>query len=182
MLTVVVPAQKVFDEDTSTFYDIPETTLHLEHSLLAVSKWESIWQIPFLDNKKQKTPEQVLSYVQCMCLDEVNPMVIKALTRKNVEQINDYLSNKMTATWISESAKNGAKKGSGKVITSELLYYYMSALQIPFTCETWNLQRLIMLIEVASLEQQPAKKMPKNEIISQRNALNKARQAKMRHH
>lgn len=179
MLPITIPEQKVFDEDTSTFYSVQETKLHLEHSLYAISKWESKWKIPFLD-KKEKTPEQIVDYVRCMCLDEdVDPLVFKALTRKNIVSINDYLNDKYTATWITEQKGKAGSKKCNKAITSELIYYYMTALQIPFTADRWNIQRLIMLIEIASIEQQPNKKMPKSANISQRKALNASRKKRL---
>jgi hypothetical protein len=182
MFKVTIREQKIFDEETSTFYDIPETTIRMEHSLLAVAKWESKWKVPFLSETRKQTPEEILDYIRCMCIDEVDPVILKGLGRDNITQITDYMNDEMTATWISDAQKKSGGKKSGKAITSELIYYYMSALHIPFDCEKWNLRRLIMLIEVASLEQQPPKKMPKADNIAKRNSLNQARLAKMRHH
>lgn len=181
MLSIKIPAQKVYDENTSTFYEIKETVLHLEHSLIAISKWEAKWQKPFLDHNTQKTVEEITDYIRCMCTDSeesIDTNVWKALSRRDVKRIEEYISDKMTASTVNNRNKKPQRKA--QVLTSELLYYYMSALGIPFDCESWHFSRLIMLIQIAAAEQQGSQKMPRNEMIAQRNALNKARQAKMR--
>jgi hypothetical protein len=181
MLSIKIPAQKVYDENTSTFYDLKDTVLHLEHSLIAISKWESKWQKPFLDQTTPKTVEEITDYIRCMCVDEeevIDPYIWKALSRRDAKRIEEYISNKMTASTVNNRNKKPQKKA--QVFTSELIYYYMSALGIPFECENWHFSRLMMLIQIAVVEQQGPQKMPRNEMISQRNALNKARQAKMR--
>lgn len=177
-----IPEQQLYDERDSMFYKIPATTLHLEHSLVAISKWEAKWQKPFLDLHTEKTVEEVMDYIRCMCVepeDEYDPRVWLALSRKDVKEIEDYISNKMTASTVTNHGGKGPQRRA-QIITSELLYYYLSAFGIPFDCENWHLARLMMLIQIAAAEQQGGKKMPRNEMISQRNALNKARQAKMR--
>lgn len=180
MFKVTIREQKIFDEETSTFYDIQETTIRMEHSLLAVAKWESKWKVPFLSETRKQTPEEILDYIRCMCIDDIDPVILKGLSRKNIAQITEYMEDTATASWVNNSVNKGQK--NKKVVTSELIYYYMSALNIPFECESWNIKRLIMLIEIASIEQQPPKKMPKGDMIAKRNSLNQARLAKMRHH
>ena len=183
MLTLKIPAQDVYDESTNTFYNIKDTTIHLEHSLLAISKWEAKHQKPFLDNREQKTVDEVIDYIKCMCVDpedSFEPEVWKALSRKDIQKIEKYILDKMTASTVNVHNKSPQRRS--QTITSELLYYYMSALSIPFDCENWHLSRLMMLIQIAAVEQQGPQKMPASEMIAQRNALNKARQAKMIHH
>ena len=181
MFILKIPTQKIYDEATSTFHHIDGITLHLEHSLVAISKWEMKWQKPFLDPNAERTIEEVRDYIKCMCIDDqetLNQDVWKCISRKDIKDIEDYISNKMTASTVNNRNKKSQRKS--QILTSELLYYYLSALNIPFECETWHLSRLIMLLQIAAAEQQTPQKMPKNEMIAQRNALNKARQAKMR--
>lgn len=182
MLTLTIPKQEVYDETTSTFYPIEEQKLHFEHSLYAVSKWESKWHVPFLDGK-EKNMTQIIDYVRCMCLDEdVDPITFKGLTRKNLKTVEEYIANPMTATWIREDKKiqNGQKAPSrGKAITSELLYFYMSQAQIPYECQFWHLNRLVMLIRVSGEELKPKKKMSKKSILEQQRSLNQARRARL---
>ena len=53
-----------FDEKTNTFLTIPGGTIRLEHSLVAISKWEAKWKKPFL-GKDDKTKEEILDYIKC---------------------------------------------------------------------------------------------------------------------
>lgn len=181
-IPIKIPAQKIYDEDTATFYDVKETTIHLEHSLLAISKWEAKWKKPFLDAKTEKSIEEIMDYIRCMCIeseDDVDPIIWKALSRQEVRRIENYISDKMTASTVTQREQKRASSKKQQVITSELLYYYMSELKIPFSCEMWHLGRLMMLIQIASVSQQPNKKMPKGANISQRKALNASRKKRL---
>jgi hypothetical protein len=85
----------------------------------------------------------------------------------------------MTATWFSDDKK---KKASNKrIVTSELIYYWMVALQIPFECQKWHINRLLTLIRVCDEENKPQdkKKRSKREFLSSRAALNAARKKQL---
>ena len=181
MLKITIPGVEQYDPEKNLFYKTKETSLTLEHSLVSLSKWESKWKIPFLNNKNM-TPEQLLDYVRCMTLTQnVDPLVYNALTKENLQDIVSYLEDPMSATTINEhNMKMAGPPGKSKIITSEVIYYWMSALHIPFECQKWHLNRLMMLIRVAAIEQQPPKKMSKAEAIRQQRSLNAARRAK--HH
>lgn len=177
MLTLYVPPREYFDERTETFINIPAQTLELEHSLYAVSKWEAKWHKAFL-GKKPKTQEEMLDYIRCMTLTpNVDPMVYIGLTAENQEQIKEYLENRMSATYLS---KREDEQKSGDTVTSELIFYWMTALQIPFECQHWHLNRLLMLIQVCSVKNQPQKKKGSRSIMRRNSALNAQRRAK--HH
>lgn len=96
------------------------------------------------------------------------------LTAVQFKQINDYISDPMTATTIS----NRNSKPGREIITTEIIYYWMTALGIDFSCQYWHLNRLLMLIQVCSIKNAPSKKMKKNDIYKQNAALNRARRAK----
>lgn len=172
MLTIVIPETEEFDPITSTFTVHKREVLNLEHSLVSLSKWESKWKKPFLTDK-EKTPEETIDYVRCMTVNNnVDPSVYGRLSMSAVQQINDYISDPMTATTFSED-KN--KKKNREVVTAELIYYWMVALQIPFECQKWHLNRLITLIRVCNIKNEPPKKMNKADIYRQNAALNAAR-------
>lgn len=176
MLQITVPATELWDEENETFISTKGQTLQLEHSLISLSKWESKWCKAFL-TKDTKTYEETLDYIKCMTLTQnVDPMVYRCLTRENIDQVNKYIEAPMTATYFSED-KNGKK--SREVVTSELIYYWMIALTIPFECQKWHLNRLLTLIRVCNIKNAPPKKMSKRDIMSRNAALNAARRQQL---
>jgi hypothetical protein len=176
-LSITVPATELFDSRTGDFIETKETVLHLEHSLISISKWESKWHKPYL-SKDGKTREEALDYIRCMTLNSgVDPNVYLGLSESNIEEITKYMSDSMTATTI----KQQNKRPSNETVTSELIYYWMTELNIPFDpCQKWHFSRLLTLIEVCSIKKTPSKKMSKSDILRQNHSLNAARRAK--HH
>ena len=176
MLQITVPERELWDEINEEFISIKETTLQLEHSLVSLSKWESKWCKPFLTNQ-DKTMEETIDYVKCMTLTQkVNPLVYRCLTNENMEAINQYITSPMTATTFNED-KNG--KRNREQVTAEIVYYWMIALNIPFECQKWHLNRLLTLIRVCNIKNQPPKKMSRQEIMSRNAALNAARRKRL---
>lgn len=177
MLELIIPEREMFDARRQEFLYLKEQKLVLEHSLISLSKWESKWKKPFLD-KKQKTIEESIDYVRCMLLNakDVNPTALTLLSDDIFSQINDYIEDSMTATWFND--KNQKKGGSGQVVTSELIYYWMVAFRIPFTCEKWHLNRLLTLIKVCEQKNAPKKRMKRKDIYARNAALNAARKSK----
>lgn len=123
--------------------------------------------------------EELRDYVRCMTLTQnVNPNVYLALTAPMLNDIVAYMNEQQTATWFSNSTDN--KQKNGEVITSELVYYWMTAANIPKECEKWHFSRLMTLIRIAGEKNQPPKKMKKNDIYKQNQALNAMRRAKLK--
>lgn len=176
MLRITVPATELWDEKKQEFVYAKEQTLCLEHSLVSLSKWESKWCKPFL-TKDEKTYEETIDYIKCMTLTQnVPPDTYERLTHDNVAQINNYIDSPMTATTFNERTKRGLNR---EQVTSEVMYYWMVALNIPFECQKWHLNRLITLIRVCNIKNQPNKKMSRRDILSQNAALNAARRKKL---
>lgn len=183
MLKIKIPEQQdqFWDEEKEEFVYRPKLRaceLTLEHSLLSISKWESIWCKPFLQDK-DKSVEEMLSYLECMVVSPANldPEILKRIPQSDFEKVNDYINFPATATTI-----RGSKgKGSSEVITSELIYYWMVALNIPFECQKWHLNRLLTLVRVCEIKNDPKgqKKMTANEIRQDYDKLNEARRRAM---
>ena len=176
MLQITVPETEQWDEALNEFVYTKRQTLALEHSLVSISKWEAKWKKPFL-TEKAKTKAEMTDYVRCMTLTQnVSPDVYLCLTRENYAQITQYIDDQMTATWFSE--RDGGK-GSREQVTSELIYYWMVALNIPFECQKWHLNRLMTLIRICSIKNGKPKKMSGREVMSRNAALNAARRKKL---
>ncbi len=176
MLRITIPATELWDEDKEEFINTKEQTLQLEHSLVSLSKWESKWNKPFL-SKDAKTEEEELDYIKCMTITQnVDPNVYNFMPLNVREEIKEYINAPMTATWFSEDKTS---KSNSEQITSELVYYWMIAQNIPFECEKWHLNRLLTLIKVCNIKSQPPKKMGKKAIMSRNAALNAARRKQL---
>jgi hypothetical protein len=186
MLQITVPEspkREFFNEATNKFYytqATKEQKLQLEHSLISLSKWESKWHKPFLSKKEKKTDEQIRDYVRCMSLTQnVDPNIFNNLSSENITEITDYINDPMTATWF---RKDKTEAPSRETVTSELIYYWMISLNIPFECQKWHLNRLLTLIQVCNIKNAPSKKVNKSEILARNHALNAERRAKMHSH
>lgn len=173
MLTVTILGTEYFDESKQEFVYPESIELRLEHSLVSLSKWESKFEKPFL-GKADKSPEELLWYVQAMTLTkDVSPDVYERLTKENIEDINTYITAKMTATTFSERGQ----KPTREIITAELLYYWMIALNVPFECQYWHLSRLLTLIKVCNVKNAPAQKVNKRDAMQRQRELNAQRRA-----
>jgi len=171
MLKIIIPAIELYDEVKNEFITVKEQGLQLEHSLVSLSKWESKWRKPFLI-KDKKTYEESVDYIRCMTLTQnIDPDIYDRLTQKNVTQVYNYIENPMTATTFSK--RNGPK--NREVITAEIIYYWMISLHIPFECQKWHLNRLLTLINVCNIKNEPPKKTNTKQLMNQNTALNAAR-------
>lgn len=170
MLQISIPAQEYFDERTEEFINIKAYTLQLEHSLISISKWEAKWCKPFLGNE-EKTEEETIDYIRCMTITQnVDPMAYNAIPESELEKVKAYMHAPMTATWFNDRDK---KPPNRKVITSELVYYWMIANSVPIECEKWHFNRLMTLLRICGEKSQPPKKMTKSDrrsLMAQRRA------------
>lgn len=190
MLTIRVPDKEFWDSEKNQFCYIKGQELQLEHSLISLSKWESKWHVPFLNddkrNKVQKTNEMMVDYIRCMTINKVaDDRIYYCLTPENKTAIDDYMKDPMTATTFSNRPVNNGKPTvnvSGSFTTAEILYYEMYELGIPHEWEKRHLNRLLTLIRVMAEKKEQAnnpKKMSRNEIANQQRALHAARR---KHH
>ena len=174
MLKITVQEEEYYNETTETFETVGAVELELEHSLISLSKWESKFKKPFLSSES-KTPEELVYYIEAMIISPNCPTnLFEMLSQQNVTQINEYIESSESATTF---GKMPERKGRGEVITSELIYYWMVAFNIPFECEYWHLNRLFALVRICNIKNSPEKKMSRNEISNRNRELNAIRRA-----
>lgn len=179
MMLLDIAGSEYFNDKTQEFFYTEPCQVKLEHSLLAVSKWESKWKTSFLSEREMRkmTSQQLADYFICMEVEPpTEPRWVFALTPVQTEAIIKYISEEQTATTFYSFRKD--RTINNKTITSELIYYWMVSLGIPFACETWHLSRLLTLIHVASIKGQTGKKMSKLEIMKSNAELNEERKRK----
>jgi hypothetical protein len=177
MLSIYVSSIELFDEDAQEFLSKPGFVLELEHSLVSLSKWESTFEKPFL-GPKEKTTEEILSYIKAMIISKNPPGdVLDRLSKKNLDDISNYIDAKMSATWFNDPP--GSLSKSREIITAELIYYWMIHFNIPIQFETWHLNRLFTLIKICNIKQTPPKKMTRGEVMARNRALNEQRRAQL---
>lgn len=178
MLKVNVPSVELFNEKENRFEYTKPVTFTIEHSLVSISKWESKWCKSFIFTQN-KTGEELIDYVRCMTLTQnVDPNVYYLIPETEFEKIRAYMDAPMTATTFTELEET--QNPVPRKITSEEIYYWMIALNIPFECQKWHLNRLLTLIRVCAIKNAPQKKMSDAEIRAQHRAVNSKRRAQAR--
>lgn len=153
--------------------DLPAVRLTLEHSLLSMSKWESIHEKPFF-GREAKTQEETVSYVTQMILEDDYPVdYFSRLTEAQFKQIAEYINAKRSATTFGPEPQ---QRGQAEAITSELIYYWLVQFNIPFhPTETWHLSRTMTLIKIAGIKQSKPKKMNRQQLAEHYRQLNEQR-------
>lgn len=181
----------VIKDDTQTY-----GTLKLEHSLVAIAKWEAIYHKSFLSTK-EKSATEMLEYIRCMTINSnVGLDVYAHLSLEDLNAIKDYISDRHTATtfgksWMDEVKEEEDRKRGRKeeIITAELVYYWMIANNIPVEFQKWHIERLLALIRVCAIKNKPPedKKAKRKRLsaenqqslLAKRQALNAERKAKL---
>lgn len=179
MLTITVPGVQSWNEVTETFVTSNDAVLNLEHSLVSLSKWEARFEKPFLSGEDKST-EEVFGYFNAMSLDgDIDPEVLGRLTQENVQSINQYIESKMTATWFRETEK--PRGFNSEVITSEIMYHWIVALNIDWQAQYWHLNRLITLVKTINEKNKAAsdtkRRAPTSGELADRQALMAKRRA-----
>lgn len=179
MTEIVIPKYQQITDDFEVI-DCPGFTLKIEHSLLAISKWESKFKKPYLE-QKEFTYDEFVYYVECMVLnpEDIPPDGLKMLTMDSAKEIQAFIEDKPSATVIKR--KDDKPKANKRFTTSELIYAYMAQARIPYSAETWNIYRLLNVLEIISIDSNPdKKKVSKADTLRKYRAMNQARRAKRR--
>lgn len=179
MLQLRIPAHEYFDESKNEFVHTNEYELVLEHSLVSVAKWESKWHKPFM-GKTPKTNEETFDYIRCMTINQhVCCIDYTLIPPAIISRIEAYIADPMTATTFARPEEKATNK---EVITAEIIYYWMIAFNIPSEYQKWHLNRLLTLINVCSIKNQPPKKLTaadRKKMLADRKRMNDERKAKL---
>lgn len=175
MLEIEIGKAEYYDEKTEHFIKPPTKKVKLEHSLRSLAKWESKWKKAFL-SIKNITHEEFVDYVRCMEVTGlIDPNIFKYLTDEQMNIVDAYIADKMTATTIH---RRGPQKPSRETVTAEVIYFWMIQYGIPPDYDKWHLNRLLTLIEVCSVKGGPQKKMSRKEQLAEQRAINASRKSK----
>lgn len=176
MLQLIILGEEFYNEETETFINSESILLELEHSLVSLSKWESIYEKPFLGSG-QKSREETMGYVMAMILTPNVPEdILSRFKNEHVQKVNAYIESKQSATTFGTMPEQ-KHKSSGETITAELIYYWMVAFNIPFDCENWHLNRLLSLVRICNLKNSKPQRMSRADLAARNRALNEQRKA-----
>lgn len=176
MLRIIIEGDESYNEETNTFSTVDDVVLDLEHSLISVSKWESEYQKPFL-TAQAKPKEEIFGYLKAMVVTPDGDLdALYRCSQRTVDQIQSYIDSNQSATTFGSMPE---RRGPGEIITSELIYYWMIAFNIPFECQHWHLNRLFALIRICNIKQAKPKKMSRHEIAQRNRELNAQRRAQL---
>lgn len=172
MLILKVGAIECFDEETSRFTVQGGFDLELEHSLVALSKWESLHKKPFL-TKEPKSFEELKSYIKGMILNPIYPQdILDHLTKEQFDKITSYIESTESATTFPQKEEGRSRR---ETVTAELIYYWMVVFNINIECQTWHLNRLFSLLRIASIKNSKPKKMSPRDLAARNRRLNEER-------
>lgn len=174
LITIKKSRTEEYDSETNEFIYHDGSEVSFEYSLKAVFDWESRWKKPFLRN--DLTNEESIDFYKTMAL---GPMDDDFLTVDVIQQLSDYINDPNTATTFTSNFGEGNTGGSGKgkINTSEEIYASMFSAGVPLEFENRNLNRLLAILKIISLANEPPKKMSREEVVRQNASLNAQRKA-----
>lgn len=173
-LEIKTQAIEAWDSVNNVFIQIPESKFTIEHSLVSIGKWEAKWEKSFLYALENKTLSKIefYDYIRCMTLEKnIDPNVYVYLSKPNLNKIIDYMNKKYTASTIK---RRKPQAPSRELVTAELIYYWMITHGIPFECQKWHINRLMMLIAICSVKNSN-NKMSTTDILEENRRISRAR-------
>lgn len=176
MLFLEIPTVENYNEFTNEFSTLKGKVLRVEHSLVSLSKWESKHCKPFLSDES-KTLQETVDYIIFMTVTpNVNFELYRNVNQAVIDKVSKYIDAPMTATTF---RKNQSHKLNKDVVTAEIIYYWMITLGIPFECQKWHLNRLLTLINVCNIKNQPKKGLSGAQVLARNRAINTARRKQL---
>lgn len=175
MITIDFGTIESFDEKTNAFTYDEVGKIRFEYSLKVLYEWEGKWKKAFLNEREVLTNEEIVDFYVKMALD---PFDKEYLTKEVMKILAKYISNPNTATRFSSRGPGGSSNTNGKVYTAEEIYARMFTEGIPLEFEHRNLNRLLTILRIISLNNSPPEKMSRADIMSQNAKINAQRKAK----
>jgi hypothetical protein len=119
----------------------------------------------------------MLSYFEQMLVSPQDRTdLISKLTPEDHMTLVEHINASRTATVVREVQ---SKPGPKENVTSELIYYWMISLQIPFEAERWHLNRLMTLIRVCGVKSTKPTKQPASTVAAKYRELNEQRKKQL---
>lgn len=151
MIKIYIPENSdAYDPTSGEFTTIKGGIFSFENSLKSISKWEARHQKRWLDERVNKTDDELLDYYKCMCITP--GFKVEMLNDDIIKILNEYVQTEHTGTTIHN---HGIQNGCGSVrnsgISSEQIYAKMVMAGIPFECDKWEIHRLLKLIECVNI-------------------------------
>lgn len=168
-----IPAREIWIENKEEFLNFEACDIEIEHSLYSISLWESKYHKPFISS--EKTSVEMADYIRMMIVDDTvdyTDEFFLTLPQSVMDEIQKYINDPMTATTFSDIEEENGKK---EIVTAEILYYAMTAQNIPFECEMWHINKLITLIKVCGIKNKPDDDNKKKRMTSSDLALRRAK-------
>lgn len=177
MLLIDLGKVEYFNVETQQFEYEELGIIRFEYSLKVLYDWEGVWKKAFLDNNVKLSKEEIIDFYFRMALDPFDP---KHLTREIMTKLSQYITDSNTATKFRtvDDKGSGRVNKQSKVYSSEEIYSMMFNSQIPLEFEHRNLNRLLVILKVISINNSPPKKMSKADVVNQNAKLNAERKAK----
>lgn len=174
MITIDLGSIEFFDGKENKFAYKDGGKVNFEYSLKAIYDWEGIHQKLFL--KGNLTYDETVDFYTKMALTE-KPLDADFMTDDVMELLAEYIKASHTATTFTQTqeGQNGNNHTRGKIYSSEELYALMFANNIPLEFEKRNLNRLLVVLRIIALHNNPPKKLSKQDILKQNRQLNAER-------
>lgn len=150
MLRLTIESSEYFEEETGLFKTQEAVTVNLEHSLLAMSRWEGETKKCFLASTLDVA--DLTLYVQCMSEEYISLDTAKNILfhykREIIKYIYDDRVAKKATPYQNERILSGNRQSQKQKFTpTEEIYYVMDELGIPWAAEKWHFSRLSSLIK-----------------------------------
>lgn len=139
-----------------------EVVLQFEHSLFSLSKWEAKHQKPWFASAV-KGHEELIDYFGYMLLTPgYKHDIVLRMSPAQHEELTKYISDPQTASSVPSDGPG--RGGMQEMVTTELVYAWMTMLKINWEAQHWHYNRLMMVVSMVNFKQQPEKKQDKRKL------------------